>query len=149
MAENNIEWKAVIEFNGTVEQYDEFRNNMNELLQRHPIEVYIPEWVCCNRPYPGGMPLPIDVMIPPDTIEGMIEEVDPIELNYIDDIFGGMRNPHIHYNDLVYQLDLNTFKQMATAIAGDLGGRRVEVIEDYVDAMDDILRLAESNPLPA
>jgi hypothetical protein len=44
MADNKIQWKAVIEYNGTPEQYEEFSNVMNEILEKYPVQIYIPEW---------------------------------------------------------------------------------------------------------
>jgi hypothetical protein len=52
-----------------------------------------------------------------------------------------MRMAHVHIGDEIVLLDRARFKTLVSTIAFELGGRRAEAIDDYIDVMDPVSHL--------
>ncbi len=136
--EDKFMWKAEMKFEGTAKEF----NQLAEALEKLPIEIYIPEWQRRPHHFAGCLPIPIDVFLGAEKQERLIEGMPRMKIKYIKDIAGGIRAAHLHLADEVVLLDRARFKTFVAQISREMGGRRAESIEDYVDVMDPIGRLA-------
>jgi hypothetical protein len=141
--ENEFEWKAEIQFKGTA---DEFNQLMQSVEKLHVV-IDIPEWILRPHHLAGCMPVPIDVLLGEERVAQIIKDMPRMRLNYIRDIRGGIRTPHLHLGNDVVLLDRARFKTVVGQVAQELATRRVEQIADYAQVMAQVGQLADS-PLP-
>ncbi len=133
-----FEWKAEIKFEGTADEFNKLAATLNQL----PVEFVIPEWE--DRPHhlPGCTPFPIDVLLGRDRLKKLADKRPIIKLDYVLGIDGGIRTPHFHLGDEVVLLDRPQFMRYVADVAHELGQRRAETIDDYIEVMDTVGRLA-------
>ena len=141
--EDVFEWKAEIKFKGTAADFVRLAESIAEL----PIGIHIPEWARRPRHLAGCMPVPVDVLLGEENLKKIIEGMPRVRINYIRDIYGGIRTPHLHLKDDVVLLDRARFKTVVAQVAHELASRRVERIEDYVGVMNKVGPLAD-DPIP-
>lgn len=132
-----IRWKAEIEFEGTADEF----NKMVAQLDKVPVEISIPEWIPRPHHFAGCTPLPIDMLIDKEQLGNLTEGLQRHKIKFIRDIDGGMRMAHIHIGDEIVLLDRTRFKTFVATVAYELGARRAESVDDYIDVMDPVGRL--------
>jgi hypothetical protein len=145
---DKFEWKAEIKFNGTAAEFNRFTESMAAALKAGTITIGIPEWKC--RPphhLAGCMPIPIDVLLGEERIKEITRDMLQVQINWLRDIRGGMRTPHLHLGDNVVLLDRARFKTVVTQVAQELAARRVEATEDYIGVMSAINAIGD-DPYP-
>lgn len=134
-----FKWRAEIEFEGTPEEF----NKLAAYLDKSPVVIRIPEWA---RVPPGHLagcnPLPIEHLIDPETFRKIVEGMPTMRIQFIRDIAGGIRTPHLHQAGEVVLLDRARFRTMVGLVAQALAQRRAEAVEDYVTVMEPVDRLA-------
>ncbi len=135
---DRFEWKGELKFVGTADEFNELAATLNQL----PVEFIIPEWEDRPRHFDGCTPFPVEVLLGQDRLKKFTEKMPTININYIQDIRGGMRTPHLHWGDKVVLLDRTQFVRYVADMAHELGERRAETIEDYIEVMDAVGRLA-------
>lgn len=133
-------WKAEIRFNGTAEEF----NQLAAAIEKLPVEVSIPEWAHRPHHFAGCMPVPIDILLGREWMGKLIKDMPHVKVRHIKDIYGGIRTAHVHLGDEVVFLDRARFKTLVTDVARELGARRVETVEDYIEVMDAVDRLDPS-----
>lgn len=134
---DRINWKAEVEFDGTVEDFNRMAGMLNDL----PIVVRIPEWPRPG-PFPGIYAMPIEKLLAEKQLREIVSDAQPLQIKYIKDIAGGIRLAHVHLGDQVYLIDRAKFQVLVGEVAQRLATRRVEAIGDYVGVMDAISRVA-------
>jgi hypothetical protein len=137
-----FEWKAEIKFKGTAAEFNRFVDSLGEASKAGNITISIPEWALRPHHLAGCMPVPVDVLLGEDRLEPIIEGMPRMQIRYIRDIHGGIRTAHLHLGDTVVLLDRARFKTLVGQVAHELAARRVEGMEDYVDVMNQVGRLA-------
>ena len=133
-----LRWKAEIQFEGTADEF----NKMVAHLDKLTVGIAITEWETRGHHLPGCTPMPIDVLIGRERLGELVENLPRFDIKFIRDIYGGIRTAHVHIGDEVVLLDRARFKTLVSDVAHELGGRRAESIDDYIEAMDPVSRLA-------
>ena len=137
-----FEWKAEIAFKGTAEDFAQFAEHMEAITKAGKVSVRIPEWWPRPTPFPGFWPVDPRVLLGRKAIAKLVEGSPIIDIKYIRDIRGGMRTAHLHLGDQIVLLERETFKQVVSKVAAELGSQRVEAAADYVQVMAGINALA-------
>ena len=132
-----FKWRAVIEFNGTEEQF----NQLSESLANAPVHVEIPEWIR-PRPSPGGWPVYIESILNRKAVESITKGQQRIQVKFVEGIDGGIRNAHLHMEDQVILLDRAQFKELVASVAAKLAAQQVDLVGDHVEVVAAIDRLA-------
>lgn len=124
-------WKAEIQFRGTPDDF----NELSAALSKLNISILpFVEWP--KPPWPGLLPMPIAELLD----RGRLEELAGraalrANIQFLRDIRGGIREPHLHLQDEVAFLDHEAFKAFVGEMARALGERRVDLIDDYPGVM--------------
>lgn len=139
--EDVFEWKGEIKFKGTAAEFNRLGDSLTDLLKTGHVTIDFPEWLRRPRPLPGLWPVLADVVLGGEMLKSITEGMPRVQINYIRDIRGGIRTPHLHVGDDVVLLDRARFKTVVAEIARDLAARRAEAMEDYVDVTDPITAL--------
>ena len=139
VAPGQLSRKRQIEFAGTPEEF----NVLSDVLAHHGAKVTIPEWVVIDRPHLAGCsPLPIDNMLDKVFLE-KINAQPRVNLRFNQDIYGGIRTPHVHLADEVAFLEKGMFKSYVGKVAANLAKRRFDQFKgDYIDVMAGINPIA-------
>jgi hypothetical protein len=132
-----FKWRAVVEFNGTEEQFNEFAERLASL----PVQVEIPEWVR-PHPIPGGWPVPIDAVLNRKAIEALTKGQPRIKVKFVDGINGGIRDAHLHLEDQIVLLDRAQFKELVAGVAAKLAEQMIDFDDDHVEVIAKIDRLS-------
>lgn len=132
-------WKAEVKFVGSADDFNKFAEQMEKLNA----EIDVREWRWRPNHFAGCMPVPIELLLGKDKLEHLAKDLPQIKIKYIKDIYGGMRVPHFHYKDKIVLLDRERFREFVRDVAEELGGRRAERIEDYIDVMNPIGHMGE------
>jgi hypothetical protein len=150
---DELEWKAEISFKGTAAEFNRFAESVAPVLKAEGITLALPElrrpwpepepwpWPWPG-PWPGLWPIPIDVLLGAERIKPMVQDMPELQINFIRDIRGGIRTPHLHLGDKVVLLDRASFKTVVAQVASELAARRVEAMEDYVDVVSAVAPIA-------
>lgn len=137
-------WKGEIVFKGTVEEF----NKLAKLLEPQPVKVVIAEWAKINRTHLAGCNrVAVDKLLGRARLEKIIANQLRIKPQFIKDICGGIRSPHMHLADEVVLLDRNRFKTLVGEVASELATTRVDRLNDYIDVMGTVNMLAD-DPVP-
>lgn len=138
----NFTWKGEITFNGTTMEFAKFAEAMNDRIE---VEVKVPTW-WPPRPFPGYPPWPWWRRIPKETLNKIIKGSPKLQVTWIKDIAGGIRDPHLHLADEIVLLDRERFKLMVSEVASMLATERVDHMDDFVSVMAPIQEL-EATPI--
>jgi len=141
-------WKAEVKFVGSPDEFNKFSEQMEKLHA----EIAVREWRGRPNHFAGCTPIPIDLLLGKEKLEQLAKGLPQIQIKFIKDIYGGMRVPHFHLGDKIVLLDRARFKEYVRDVAEELGGRRAERIEDYIEVMNPIghmgdLAVANVNPV--
>jgi hypothetical protein len=133
-------WKGEITFRGTPDEFAKLATT----LERAPITVEVrrPPW-WPPGPFPGFPPPDWWRRFPSDRLQEIIEDSPQMQLKFIRDFPGGIRDPHLHLGSEVVLLDRARFKSLVSEVAGVLAGDRVDRFEDYIDVMAPVNALAD------
>ena len=134
-----FEWKAEVKFKGTVDEF----NDIMSYLDKQPVEIDLVEWAGIRRHLAGCNRIPIENILDKVMIEKITAKSAKLDLKYIQDIAGGIRDPHIHVGDRVCLLSKDNFKHYAAEVAKELALMRVNNSEDYIEMMNPINSLGE------
>ena len=130
-------WKAEMEFRGTAEDFNKLMGSLRDA----PVEFNVAEWHRRPHHLAGCMPMPIDLLVGRDWLDKLVKDSSRVQLQFIQDIAGGIRGPHFHWGDQVVLLDQAKFKTFVGRVAQELAARRVDAMGDYIEVMDPIGRL--------
>lgn len=143
-----IQFQATIEFEGSIEEYRRLMGDLESMADyglkigtwptpEHPTETMkIGTYKLPEGPYPGIFPFARLF-----TIEYLMgQTVDMPRLTLIKDIWGGIRNPHLHLGDEIVLLDRDTFKDIVQETAARLTEGLAENAE-YNEVADAITHL--------
>ena len=136
--DDKFTWRAELTFRGTPAQF----NKLAELLEEASVTVEIPEWADRINHLAGCFPMPVEKLINKEMLKRITQEMPRIKIKYIRDIAGGIRTPHVHMGDEIVLLDGPRFQKLAGEVAQKLAELRAEQIDDYIQVMDPINRLA-------
>jgi hypothetical protein len=136
-------WKAEITFHGTAVEFAKLAKVLVDLID---VEVKLPPW--WPGPFPGYPPWPWWERIPKATLNKLIEGGEKLQIKWIKDFPGGIRDPHMHLSDEhVVLLDRKRFKLMVSEIASQLAAERVDRADDFVTVMGPIKGLDFAHPI--
>ena len=146
-------WKGEITYEGTAAGF----NRLMTGVKNCEASASISEWKKILRPHLAGCQrTPLRGLLGPERLTAYAEEGFQVELNFIQDIDGGMRTGHFHLADKqVVLLDPGTFKRFVGDVARATAELRAARLDDYiavssrVQELDSTERLEDSNPLPA
>lgn len=77
--EDKFVWTAEIKFEGTVDEF----NQLTESLEELPVEIYIPEWLRRPHHFAGCMPVPFEVLLGAERLQQLAEDMPRIQIKYI------------------------------------------------------------------
>ncbi len=133
-------WKGQIEFKGSAAQFKQ----LADVLEKLPVEVKIPEWFRHPCHFAGCMPIPVDRLLGIERLNKIIEGMPQIQVKYIRDVYGGIREANVHLEkDMIALLDQARFKTFVGEVAKELGAMRVDLDKDYITVMSPVNRLLE------
>jgi hypothetical protein len=132
-----IQFQATVEFEGTVEEFKKVLAGFENLVDSG-LKISTPENIAETMmidtvplpegPFPGIFPYARLI-----TVEQMMEQIGEMpRFALIDDIRGGIRNPHLHLGDDVVLLDRELFKSIVQETAANLTEELAEN-GDYVE----------------
>ena len=130
-----VKFKAEVEFEGSIEEFREFANNLVGANCKIKVDEFPFPWGGKN----GGWPVPVERLI---KVEKYLQEQPRIKL--IRDLAGGIRVSHIHLKDEILFVDRNIFKDIMGDVARELAEDLAEEVE-YVDAINAINHLAPNH----
>lgn len=133
MAEK-FRWKGELIFEGTAKEFNalsEALSDFDEVTVRYPHG-----WP--PKPFPGYPPWPWLKRIPEDTLNKLLEGSERVQIKWLRDICGGIRDPHMHIENTVVMLNRDKFKMMVREVASILAEDRVDRSDDFVSVMDPI-----------
>ncbi len=130
---DHLKFKAEIEFNGSVEEFEELANSILKANCRIKVEEFPFPWGGKN----GGWPVPVERLV---RIEKYLQEERRIKL--IRDLAGGIRISHIHLKDEIVLVDKKIFRDIMGDVARELAENLVDEVE-YVQAVNTINRLSQ------
>lgn len=123
--EKEIKFRTEIEFRGTLDEFTEVAAKLVELPIKLRVE-FPPDHTM------GCWPFPPDGILSKKVLDKIIEDQPRIKL--IKDIYGGIRNPHLHIaNDVVF-LDRERFKNFVGQLAMEIAGNIAEK-SDYTETV--------------
>jgi len=129
--EDKLTWKAEITFKGTADEFNKF----SAAMDKFNVDFTIPDWIKIPNHLAGCFPFPVDTILIKEHVKKITDGMKEIQINYIRDIRGGIRTPHIHLGDRIVLLNRNRFKLMVKNIAEELAEMRVDRMSDYIDVM--------------
>jgi hypothetical protein len=138
MAERFV-WAGNMRFVGTAEEF----NRLAGVLAEMPVQFEIPEWIGRKPHLAGCNPIGLDDLIGQPIITKLIEGMPRLQIKYIKDIAGGIRDPHLHLKGEVVMLDRERFRVFVGEAAKTLAMRRADMVQDYIGVMDPIGRLGQ------
>jgi hypothetical protein len=147
--DSKFTWKAEIEFNGTPEQF----NTLTEALGKLNITIVPPDrypfpW---PRPYPPGLlRRPIAEQVAAKYLGAPAFRAELVtRLKYLQDIRGGIRDPHLHLGEDVVFIDRLAFRAYIGEVAQALAQQQVDLGGDYIDVVAGLNPVATlPGPLP-
>jgi hypothetical protein len=142
--EERFTWKGEIVFKGTVDQFD----RLAKILENHPVKVGIPEWAMIDRHHLAGCNrIAVENLLGRDMLAKIVAGQPRVKINFIKDIRGGIRSPHLHYESDIILLDRERFKMLVGNVASALATARVDRIGDYINVIGPVNALAD-DPIP-
>jgi len=142
-----FEWKAEIAFKGTADEFARFTKGLKTLAEAGTVSFRIPEEGFKPIPFPGFWPIEPEILLGRDRLAKLLESRQRLNFDFIRDIRGGIRTPHLHFADDVVLLDRAAFQTVVSQAAAALAARHVEAATDYAQVMAGINALA-STPVP-
>jgi hypothetical protein len=156
--DSKFTWKAEIEFNGTPEQFNALTDALDKLnitivppaLSRMPHLSGLPPWPRWPGlppwPWPhlpGLLPISIAEQVGAKYAEARLKDARPaIQLRFLKDIRGGIRDAHLHLGEEIIFLDRAAFKAYVGEVAQALAQQRVDLGGDYIETMAGLEALA-------
>jgi hypothetical protein len=138
--DTNFTWKAEIIFRGDAKEFTQF----STAFEKFPIEVNIPEWKFRPNHLAGCFPFPIDRLLGHELIDKIIDGMPRMQIKFVKDIAGGIRQAHLHIGDEIVLLDQDRFRMFASTVASELATMLVDREGmDYVGVMGPINSLME------
>jgi len=135
-----LKWKAEVTFEGTVEQFQAFKVDM----EKHDINIDLGGLVARDWerfPYhPAGyIPAFVKDFFPKaDQIAKYTQGATRMQFVAIKDIQGGIRTPHLHMGNEVVLMDKERFKSILSDVARNVLEHRIEIEEDYFSVIEPI-----------
>jgi len=123
--DQEIKFRTEIEFRGTLEEFTEVATALTKL----PIKLRV------EFPHghtAGCWPFPPDGILSKRVLDRVIADMPRVKL--VKDIYGGIRNPHLHIADDLVLLDRERFKSFVGQLAMEVAGNIAEKA-DYTDAV--------------
>lgn len=132
-----IKWKAEIEFEGSEEEL----TKVAEALHALPVVVRIPGWVKPG-PYPGIVP--IEAILGKDVVAHFVERgrvlnIRPGLIN------GGYPGPHIHLDGKLILLEREQFVELVGETAKRLASQLAATEGDYVKVTEPLMNFSQGS----
>jgi hypothetical protein len=137
-----FEWKVEIAFKGTVTDFAKVNEVIQGQVKAGLLEIHYPDWYK-PRPFPGIPPIDIRKLLGEDMIKEITADAQRISRASIRDIYGGIRDPHLHLGDEVVLLNKEKFRVFAMQVASQLAAHQVDMKEDFTAVMQGMNALAE------
>lgn len=135
-----LKWQGEITFEGTVEEFNGFR----EMLQKLPVRVAVPDLEIQGKlpqfHVAGYIRPPIDMVIRPDRLKKITEGAQAFAFKPIGGIAGGIRTPHIHVGDTVLLVDKEQFKAVMGEVARAIAHDNIDLETEYVGMVRSVIR---------
>ena len=137
-----LKWKAEVTFEGTVDQFQAFKTDM----EKHDIAINLGEMRMEDRGWerfpfhPAGyIPAFVRDFFPKaDQIAAYTKGATRMKFVAIKDIPGGIRTPHLHLGNEVVLMDKDNFKTILSDVARNVLEHRIESEEDYFNVIEPI-----------
>jgi hypothetical protein len=140
-----LKWKAEVTFEGTPEQFQAFKADM----EKHDIKIELGEMRAVARAWekfpfhPAGyIPALVKDFFPKaDQLAKLTQGATRMQFVAIKDIQGGIRTPHLHLGNEVVLLDKDRFKTILGEVARNVLEHRIESEEDYFNVIEGVTGL--------
>ena len=135
---NKFKWKGELVFEGTAKEFNKLSEALSALAD---VEVRCPHgWP--PKPFPGYPPWPWWKRVGDEAVNKYIEGGEKLQVKWIKDICGGIRDPHMHLEKEVVLLSRDKFRMMVKEVASILATERADQVDDFVSVIDPIKALA-------
>lgn len=140
MANANIKWQGQITFDGTVEEFNAFK----EMLQNSAVKVALPDSELAGKlqhyHIAGYIRPRIDVIFKADRLKKLTEGAQRIPFKIVEGIPGGIQTPHIHLGDEVVLVSKEQFKEVIGEVARTVAINDIDAATDYVGMVKSVRR---------
>jgi hypothetical protein len=135
--DDKITFRAEIEFYGSPDELA----SVIEGVRRMPVRVIVDKWPH-PIPFPGLWPFPILKVLSPDVLAKYTKGRPVFPEKILDDIRGGIREPHLHFKDQVALLDRETFSKVMGSVAEQIV-QEIAMDGDYFETIGALRELSE------
>jgi len=136
-----LKWKAEVTFEGTAEQFQAFKVDMEKHNITIDLGVVRPGMTFERYHWAGYIPAIVKDFFNADQIAKQTQGAERMKFSAIKDIQGGIRTPHLHLGNEVVLLDKERFKTILGEVARNVLEHRIETEEDYFSVMEPITGL--------
>ena len=135
--DEKITFRTEIEFYGSPDDL----SGVIAKLKKLPLKIDYDKWPR-PRPIPGGWPFPLLKVLSPEILSKITKGQPAFPQLILDDIWGGIRDPHLHFKDQVVLLDREAFAKVVGSAADKIvSGIAIE--QSYSDTIGTLCELNE------